>query len=427
MKRLWAWIPNICIALLLLGLGVAIARPEWISRLTHGGSVGAAKPSEIKAATETFDDGWCQQRPLAKQAGEPCELPVVKLESSLEARRIGIQTAVVEEVQVAQEVRGNAESAYDQHVFADVIPRVRGVVRVVNADHGTECQQGTVLAVIDSAEVGSAKAEYLAALPMVELAEETHKRTLSLSQRDAVPKTTEIADRANLNKTRATLLNAEQRLRNFGFGDEAIQQIVETSDTTSLLNVVSPIEGTVVELHAVVGEALEPTTVMFQVTDLSKIWVFIDVPEREFDRVAAGQPIAFQVPDVADLCATGAVEWIDPAVNPVTRTVRVLGILDNTDRKLRANLYGRASIVVAQPRAAILVASNAVQRLAGGTEVVFLPIGDAAFRAQRVETHVSEIAGKREVTWGLKVGDVVVTEGSFPLLIEMRRDELAGD
>ena len=93
------------------------------------------------------------------------ELPVVKLTSPEVATRIGLQTAVAEGRTLVDLVEGNAETAYNAHLYADVLPRVRGVIREVEGDHGMACEEGDVLAVVDSADVGAAKAAYLAAGP----------------------------------------------------------------------------------------------------------------------------------------------------------------------------------------------------------------------------------------------------------------------
>ena len=91
-------------------------------------------------------------------------------------------------------------------------------------------------------------------------------------------------------------MDAEQKLRNLGFGDAELAQILKTKDTKNLLNVVVPIDGTVVARHAVKGEALQATTRLFAVADTSRIWVWIDVlDELDIQKVKAGQSVSFVV------------------------------------------------------------------------------------------------------------------------------------
>ena len=355
------------------------------------------------------------------------ELPVIRLRAPEVAERIGLETAEAESTETADAVTGNAETSYDLHLFAEVIPRVRGIVHEVTGDHGLKVQAGDVLAVIDSAEVGTAKADFLAATAQVELAERTAERTRNLVAEDALPKAQELQADANLHTSQATMLAARQKLRNLGYTDEEIREIADRQETDALLDVVAPIDGTVVELHAVRGEALEPTTVMFQVTDLDTLWAWIDVPEAEFRHVREGDPVHFEVPGMEDAWAEGEVEWVEASVNPATRTVRVLADLDNQSRRLRAKQFGTASVRIGEPRQAVLIPRSAVQDFGPGVGLVFIEREDGAYVPQRVETVPTNDPDIVEVTWGLEPGRPVVTTGSFLLMTELRRDELAGD
>ena len=79
-------------------------------------------------------------------------------------------------------------------------------------------------------------------------------------------------------------MDAEQKLRNLGFDDAELARILKTKDTRNLLNVVAPIDGTVVARHAVKGEAVQATTQLFAVADTSRMWLWIDVYESDIPR-----------------------------------------------------------------------------------------------------------------------------------------------
>ena len=432
MRTFLSWLPTLAIVAAMIVVGVIIVAPELLPfPILQEPEAGASEPEIDTSATvaeeETVDDGWHAAHPGAQGTANKQELPVIRLRTPEIAARIGLETTVAEGRTLVDQVAGMAESAYDAHLFAEVVPRVRCVVREVFADHGDHFEPGERMAIVDAAEVGAAKAEYLAVEAMVGLAEKTFDRTESLASKNAVPKANEIEARAQFNKSRADLIGARQRLRNLGLGDEALQAIVEDQDTSALLEIPAPISGTVIELHAVVGEALDPNTVMFQVTDLTKLWAWIDVSESEFHLVEPGQVVKFSVPGLKDMEAKGEVEWIDSAVNPATRTVRVLAVLENSDRQLRAGQFGQGIIEVGQPREAVVVPRSAIQDLEPGIGLVFLVREDGAFVPQRVEIETIGEPGLVEVTWGLEAGREVVTTGSFLLMTELRRDELAGE
>lgn len=432
MRLILSWLPTVAIVAAMIVVGVVIVAPELLPiPILRGDEHEPAGEEEDSSPTvaeeETVDDGWYVAHPAPEGPASRRELPVVRLKSAEVAARIGLESVRSEGRAVVDRVEGNAETAYDSHLFAEVIPRVRCVVREVNADHGDRFEAGRTMAVVDSAEVGLAKADYLAVRAMVDLAEKTLQRTESLTAKDALPKANEVEARAQLNKTKADLLGARQKLRNLGFDDDDLARITEEQDTSSLLDVVAPIDGTVIELHAVVGEALEPSTVMFQLTDLTKLWVWIDIPESDYRLVEPGQPVAFEVPGLSGLEAEGEVEWVESSVDPETRTVRVLGVLENPDRILRARQYGRGAIVVGEPREAVVLPRSAVQDFAPGVGLVFLVREGGAYVPQRVEIRNLPEPGMVEVTWGLDPGEEVVTTGSFLLMTELRRDELVGD
>ncbi|KAJ3057907.1 hypothetical protein HK102_010794, partial [Quaeritorhiza haematococci] len=152
-------------------------------------------------APNLVKDGWCEEhnQPEAtcpqckakateepeeptkrKESGEGKEqaekkadirpLSIVKLKQPGLAGKIGLKTAPATEERHAHQLRGNAEAAYNASRYAEVRPRIAGFAREVKVEAGDEVRRGQVLAVIDSAEVGSAKAQYLTAASEVALA-----------------------------------------------------------------------------------------------------------------------------------------------------------------------------------------------------------------------------------------------------------------
>lgn len=381
------------------------------------------EPGEESGTEHSHDEGDEHEHPAAKKV-DVRPLSIVELRRPGLAEKIGLQTAPVAEERHAHRLSANAEVAYNASRYAKVRPRVSGFVHEIEADIGDEVQTGQVLAVIDSPEVGTAKTQYLAALPAVSLAEATLKRTTTLIQRDALPGKNQLEAEAGLNQATAELMNAEQRLRNLGFNDENLDLIRETRDSTSLLRVLAPIDGTIVARGAVAGEAVEPTTPLFDVADTSVMWAWIDLSERDSALVEKGQPVTFSIPGYDEGTRyPGRVTWIGTEVNPQTRTTRVRAELSNPDGRLRANQFGRAEIQVEDEHAALIVPKAAVQDFERA-RLVFIPQDDGSFRPQRVQTRLVGRPDVVEVTWGLRPGDHVVTVRSFLLKTELMRDAL---
>lgn len=385
------------------------------------------------------DDGWCatHNKPEAlcaeclsdpKSHGAPgsaasakvCRvpLPTVRLASAGLAQQVGIETASVVEEDHAHSLSANAETAYDANRYADISPRVDGFLREVRADLGQAVTQGEVLAVVDSAAVSAAKTQFLSAHDGLALAQATYDRIRAL--RGAVAGKQEIEAQTALNQAKAAAMDAEQKLRNFGFDDEELRRILKDRDTKGSLEIVAPIGGTVVLRHAVRGEAVQATTQLFAVADTSKMWLWIDVYEVDVAKVETGQAVSFAATGAGATAYHGKITWLGNEVNEKTRTTRVRAEVENADGRLRANQFGRAEIQLGAEHRAIVVPRASIQRKEK-TDLVFLPEGEGVYRPQRVLVRPTDRRDVVEVAWGLKPGQRVVTTGSFLLKTEIMK------
>lgn len=356
-------------------------------------------------------------------------LLAVELSSPEIAKRIGLQTAPAVLYRHVPSIVGNAEIAYNANLYGEVRPRVPGIVREIATDVGALIHQGQTMLVIDSAEIGTAKTDYLAALPVEELARQMHEMVVELRKRNAAAPKEELTTRAELNKAKAAVLNTRQRLKNFGFTDSDLSRIAAQEDTSTMFEIVSPLEGEVVERHAVPGEAIGPTDQVFVVADTRTMWAWIDVYESEIEQVQIGQPVTFTISGTDSPVFQGQVQWIDAAVNPATRTIRVRAELQNSGGRLRALAFGRARIQTGPERDALHVPRDAVQEL-DGERLVFEPLGPGRYQPRKVVTTRAEDPKRIEILSGLAPGTEVVTTGAFLLKSEIIRRQVgfsAGD
>ena len=409
---------------------------EFCNKCGKGPSASLDQPDDGWCAVHGKPEATCPECAQAKADGKPlptvaigtakaCRMPLstVRLASAMLAQKIGIQTVIVGEETHTHKLIANAETAYDSNRYADISPRVAGFIREVKADLGQVVRPGDVLAVIDSAEVSAAKTQYLSSQASVKLAQATAERTQSLSRSGAVAGKAELEVMTALNQAQASSMDAEQKLRNLGFEDIELVRILSTKDTKNLLNVVAPIDGTVVARHAVKGEAVQPTAQLFAVADTSRVWIWIDIYESDVAKVKPGQAVSFTVmgtgPD--DVYATaGQVTWIGSEVNEQTRTTRIRAELGNPDKRLRAHQFGEATIQVGAEHKAVIVPKEAVQRK-DNVDLVFIPEGEGVYRPQRITTKATDTSDVLEVTWGLKPGQKVVSKGAFLLKTEIMK------
>lgn len=283
------------------------------------------------------------------------------------------------------------------------------------------------LAVLDSATVGNAKVQYRTAQATVELAQATYDRLRTLAKQEIVAGKSELEALTALTQAKNHLLDAEQRLRNFGFAQDDLERIASAQSTTNLIEIAAPIDGHIIMWDATIGEAVEPTTPLFIIADTKTMWLWIDVYESEIASVRIGQPVTFSISGTSESPFRGKVVAIGTEVDRVTRTTRVRAELVNPEGRLRANQFGQAQIEVEADHEAVVVAADAVQRDHDNQELVFLPAGPQRFLPRNVVTRPTDDREKLEVVRGLKAGDIVVTTGAFLLLSELHKDRIADE
>lgn len=382
-----------------------------------------------QASANLINDGWCAEFGEAGPNGvKRCKLlPLVRLASTELATNVGLKTAPVAEEEHVHELFANAETDYDANRYAEIHPRVTGFLREARFDLGQKTKATEVVAVVDSAEVSNAKAQYITAHSAHDLAKDTYARTSALGASQAIAVKQVTADRAALHQAQASFLNAEQKLRNFRFDDSDLARILKENDTRPLLDITTPLGGTVVFRHAVLGEAIEPTTKLYTVADTSTVWLWVDVYERDMAKVEPGQKVTFAVmgggPEETPTVFEGKVTWVGSEVDQTTRTTKIRAELPNPTGKLRAHQFGKARIELGRPHKALTVAKAAVQKYENA-DLVFLTEKPGVYRPQRIKARPVGRGETLEVSWGLKPGQMVVTDGSYLLKTEIMKGSI---
>ncbi|WP_406695643.1 efflux RND transporter periplasmic adaptor subunit [Singulisphaera sp. Ch08] len=403
--------------------------PEHFCPKCHPPTEGGSASAE---SAHLVNDGWCQEFGERTPDGKLvyCKLlPMVRLASADLGQQIGLKAAPVGEEAHAHELVTNAATAFDANRYAEITPRVTGFLREARLDLGQKVKAGEVLAIVDSAEVSTAKTQYIAGKDAVRLAEDIYGRISKLLSTNAIAAKEGPVALSALNQARASMLSAEQRLRNFRFDDDALAEILKKNDTKPLLEIVSPIEGTVVYRHAVQGEAIDPSVKLYTIADTAMIWLWIDVYEQDIDQIQLGQPVTFAVSGNVTASNrqaqshSGNVTWIGSEVDEITRTTKVRAELPNPNGKLRAHQFGRARIQIGERHEALTVPKSAVQRYEN-VDLVFLPQKGSEYRPQRIKTRPLGRSDTLEVTWGLKPGQQVVSAGAFLLKTEIMKGSI---
>lgn len=338
------------------------------------------------------------------------------------AHGAGLEYMRVERREITQTLTCNAEIAYDGNRYAHLSSRAPGVVSEVKKDLGQTVESREVLAIVDSADLGTAKAEYLRAQALLNLWERNHAREERLLESNVTTEQEVLEAETKLAESRIALSSTTQRLRNLGLSDAQIREIAKTKDTTSFLPLAATFSGIVVERSGAPGEVVDTRKALFAIADTSAMWAMLDVYESDVQKVRIGQPVVFEAEGLPGERRGGRITWVSSHVDRRTRTLKVRAEVANPDGLLRAGMFGKAIISIRDGEPALIVPKEAVQ-WEGCCNVVFVKRSDILFEPRKVRLGY-ETERFFVVEEGVAMDEVIVTTGSFLLKTEILKGSI---
>ena len=413
------WPSLIGAALLLVALGAA---GTYVA-LRSGGPSGSSVVEPDTAAS----DAASAPPPMAGLRGSdstPTGLALPDLEITL--TEAGVERGGIVVVRVAAGVVGEGlrapgvvqPNAYRQ---VTVTPLVAGRVTRVGAELGQAVQRGQMVAQVFSPELAEAQTRYVSAQADLGAREQELARTEQLVGIGAASRQELERIHAEHTARRADLESAESRLRLLGLSAAAIEVLAPGKGQGATVDVPAPIAGVVTERTANVGLNVDQMTPLLTVTDLSTVWIVVEVYERDFSRVMVGGPAQITTHAYPDRTLEGRVSYIDPQVSPETRTAQARIEVPNPRGDLRLGMYAEALFTSEGGASMPMVPRAAVQHV-GDRTVIYLV--DAAKPATFIEREVrlgAAVGDQVPVLSGVQAGDVVVSEGSFSIRAERER------
>lgn len=348
------------------------------------------------------------------------EVGVVKVDNEL-LRSDMFEFAEVKESALSSVIEATGEISTNPDREVHITPRIPGVIREVYKRLGDKVKAGEVIAQLDSIELGRVKADYLKATAMMELARKNYDRVKTLSEKKIVSQKTFIEAEAEFERAKAELNALMEHLHLLGLKDSDIQKIHEHKGELSLFPLTASINGTIIEKHASIGERSDPEDVLFKVADLSHIWVWFDIYEKDLAKVKKGLHVSISVLAYPDEEFVGQITYVGDTVSEETRTTKVLAEVDNIAGKLKPGMFATARLHLMSEGGAIVVPKDAVQTV-GDDKIVFVPLKDNYFIKKKVRLGTATYEGY-EVLSGLKSGQTVVAKGSFLLKSELEKEQ----
>jgi Cu(I)/Ag(I) efflux system membrane fusion protein len=310
---------------------------------------------------------------------------------------IGLKIAHVERGPVGGAWRTNGRVAIDETRVHHVNVKFSGFMEHVHADFvGRPVKKGEPIFSIYSPELLAAQQEYLLAL-------ETRKR---------------LAASGGMSADGDALVQAARRkLELWDVPAAELDRLERTGQPTRTLTFFSPATGVLTKKDVVPGMRVNAGDMPFEIVDLSRVWVLADAYESDLRLVRVGMPATLTLKAFPGRIFTGRVAFIDPLLDPKTRTAKVRVEFSNPGGELKPEMFGDV-VFQGSARQALRVPADAIIH-SGTRSVVFVALPDGKFQPREIQVGEGNSEWV-EVASGLRNGDGVVTRANFLVDSESR-------
>jgi RND family efflux transporter MFP subunit len=372
----------------------------------EGGQIGEPAPTaerKILHYRDPQDPKYTSDKPgINPETGNELEpvyaaaassMPMGTIRVSPEKQQlIGVQYGGIESSAGVHTFRAVGKVAFDETKIARVHARIEGWVDQVYVDFiGKLVDKGQPLLTIYSPELVASQQEYLLALKSQQIMKHS-------------PLDGAIADSNSL------LAAARKRLELWELSDEQIDEVARTGKPMTYITLYSPISGYVVARNAFPKQRITPDTELYTVVDLNRVWIMADVFEYEAPMVRMGQPARLSLSYDPGESFAARVNYIQPQVDPMTRTLKVRLEADNPGLRLKPDMYVDVEFRVEMPRRVTVPAGAVLD--SGLKKTVFVDRGNGYLEPRQVETG-ERIGDRIEIRKGLEPGERIVTSGNF--------------
>jgi cobalt-zinc-cadmium efflux system membrane fusion protein len=304
----------------------------------------------------------------------------------------------------------NGRIAYDDNRTARVFSPIAGRVVKILAETGSEVKAGDGVLALDAPDYAQAAADSSKAEADLLRKQEAYDRAKLLYKAKGMARKDLESAEDDWQQAHAEAARARSRLNN-------LSRPLSGAEGTYVLR--APIGGVVSERQVNAGSEVRPdaSTPLFVITDQRHVWVNVDLPEQEIDKVKVGQQVIVQVDAYPNESFLGNVSVISGALDPFTRRIQVRCELENEQLKLKPEMYARVS-PIADAYSSLPRIPNSALFAQGLYSYVFVEISPGVMQRRRVTLGLQGHE-KSYVKEGLKVGERVVTSGALLLNAEL--------
>ncbi|MGZ5054404.1 MAG: efflux RND transporter periplasmic adaptor subunit [Methylobacter sp.] len=352
----------------------------------------------------------CQPQQNEPPHNQATTLPKNEVKLSPDSpKRNYIKEAIVELVRRPLMDPVTGKITYDETHTARVSSPIAGRVIGAISALGTHVKAGDALAELDSPELGQAQSDYAGALADLNLAKRASQRMKELFDNGIAPRKDQEQAQDNLTRVRSEAERARLRLENLG---------VRSGRTDNRFILHAPIAGTITERNINPGMEVRPDldSPLFVISDLSKLWVQLDIFEKDIGLIRPGAQVLLRVPAYPGEIFTATVSYIGQVVEETTRTVKVRCVLSNDDFRLLPAMYA-AIEVQSDPNDKAVVAPLTALFTEEESDWLFVALGDGRYQKRPVKAGL-RLKDRAVILEGLNPGEHLVVDGALLLRTE---------
>ena len=342
----------------------------------HGGEKGT--PSHSQAPPESAGQG---------------EAPTVEITPEKQ-QLIGVKTVPAAIRPLLKTIRTVGRIEYDERKLRTVNTKVEGWIEKLYIDYtGRYVQKGEAMAELYSPELVATQEEFLNILKWRK-ERIADAGTGAMLSRDA----------------EALVEAARKRLQRFDISEAQIRELEQTGKARRTLTIYSPTNGYVVQKMALQGMRVMPGEKLFDVADLSTVWIIADVYEYELSSIRVGETASIGLSYMPGKEFKSKIDYVYPTLSGETRTARVRFSIPNPDGQLKPQMYSTVEIKI-NLGSKLAIPDDAVIDT-GAHQIVYVDKGDGYFEPREVMLGL-RAEGYREVLKGLNAGEKVAASAAF--------------
>ena len=312
--------------------------------------------------------------------------------STEKIQKLGVRTEPAAMRLLGRIVRASGRVEPDERRMFAISPKFEGYVEKLHVNvTGQPVSQGQPLFEVYSPELVSAQREYaIAAQGMQAMKGASAEAQTGMAQ---------------------LAQSSLARLRNWDFSPEQLATLVSTGATHRTITFRSPVTGLITEKKAIQGMRFMPGEALYQVTDLSSVWVMADVFEQDIGLVKTGAMAKVMINAYPNQSFTGRISYVYPTLNAQTRTVAVRVELANPGLRLKPAMFAQVELPVGGTATVLSVPDSAVID-SGARRLVLVQLGEGRFEPREVELGARGV-NYVEVVKGVRDGEQVVVAANF--------------